>query len=220
MPNRTEPDPRVGAMCQQIARKGVRSGPVLEALRTVPREVFVPEPLRDLAYGDHALAIGHGQTISQPYMVAAMTDALALTGSERVLEIGTGTGYQTAVLARLAGRVFTVERIAELSRAAEDRLSALGLAGVSYHVGDGSRGWPQVGPFEAILVTAGAPRTPPALLEQLDPMGGRLVVPVGGPRLQDLLRVTREGTAYRTERLMACRFVPLVGEDGWETTAP
>ena len=199
----------------QIRRRGVSDQRVLAALKAVPRERFVPERTRDQAYTDHALGIGCGQTISQPFMVAVMTEALQLTPGERVLEIGTGSGYQAAVLAALADEVHTIERIPELADRARGLLDELGHGDVRIRIGDGCAGWPEAAPFHAILVAAGAPAPPGTLLEQLDPDGGRLVAPVGDRDLQDLVRVRRTGTEFTTERLIACRFVPLVGEEGW-----
>lgn len=200
----------------QIRRRGVTDERLLDALSRVPRERFVPSDVRSLAYRDRALAIGAGQTISQPYMVAAMTEALGLRGDERVLEVGTGSGYQAALLAHLARDVCTVERHQDLARRAGSILHELGLHNVHQRVGDGSLGWPEQAPFQGILVTAASPAAPPALLEQLDPDGGRLVIPLGDHDLQELVRITRTGTSYTREDLMGCRFVPLVGEQGWD----
>lgn len=199
----------------QIRRRGVSEPRVLAALERVPRERFVPEPMRRGAYTDHALPIGCGQTISQPFMVAVMTEALRLRPSDRVLEIGTGSGYQAAVLAALAAEVYTIERIRELADRARGLLDELGYGDVRVRVADGSDGWPEKSPFDAILVAAGAPTPPKTLLEQLEPDGGRLVAPVGERDLQTLVLVERSGTSFVTRRLMACRFVPLVGEEGW-----
>jgi protein-L-isoaspartate(D-aspartate) O-methyltransferase len=200
----------------QIRRRGVADERLLDALDRVPRERFVPRDARTYAYRDRALAIGSGQTISQPYMVAAMTEALELKGHERVLEVGTGSGYQAAVLAHMARDVYTIERHADLARQAGSVLHDLGLANVHQRVGDGSLGWPEEAPFHGIVVTAASPQAPPALLEQLDEDGGRLVIPVGDQSLQELVRITRTGTTYTSEDLMGCRFVPLVGEQGWK----
>ncbi len=199
----------------QIRRRGITDPRVLEALSRVPRERFVPAVLRDRAYADQALHVAHGQTISQPFVVAAMTAAARIAPEDRVLEIGTGSGYQAAVLAHLAAEVFTVERIPELADAAHALLDELGVTNVSFRVGDGSLGWSEAGPFQAILVTAGAPEPPPSLLRQLDPDGGRLVAPIGEHERQELVCVQREGTSWVNERLMACRFVPLLGAEGW-----
>ncbi|HWR98413.1 MAG TPA: protein-L-isoaspartate(D-aspartate) O-methyltransferase [Candidatus Methanoperedens sp.] len=198
----------------QLAAGGVRDPEVLRAMGRVPRHLFVDGALRDRAYGDHALPIGHGQTISQPFMVAVMTQALALSGGETVLEIGTGSGYQTAVLAQIADRVFSVERLAPLYRRARVLLDRLGCHRVVLRHGDGTLGWPEHAPYDAIIVTAGAPHVPAALRAQLVP-GGRLVIPVGDRRLQRLLRLTRDAAGDRIEELNGCVFVDLVGADGW-----
>lgn len=201
---------------RDIASRGVRDSHVLEAMRTVPREAFVPASWREQAYDDRPLPIDAGQTISQPYIVALMCEALQLTGDERVLEIGTGSGYAAAVLSRLAAQVDTVERIAELAEGAARVLSELNVSNVRVHCADGTLGWPDAAPFDAITVTAGGPVVPTALLAQLAP-GGRLVMPVGSNRgWQDLVRVTRAGPDdFRTESLCEVAFVPLMGTQGW-----
>lgn len=203
---------------EQLERRGIRDPRVLEAMGAVPREAFVPpsdarSPAR--AYADGALPAGRGQTVSQPYIVAAMTQAVAPRPSSRVLEIGTGTGYQTSVLATLCREVWTVERDRVLAEEARERLSDLGVENVEYRVGDGSLGWPEGAPYDGILVTAAAPRVPDPLVAQLAP-DGRLVIPVGSRDMQELLVVTLddEGTPH-SRVLMDCRFVPLVGEEGW-----
>ena len=201
-------------VAQQLARRGIRDPRVLEAFRLVPRHLFVGASRRNGAYADHPLPIGEGQTISQPYMVALMTQCLALEGSERVLEIGTGCGYQAAILARLAAEVVTVERIAPLSEKAEALLGRLGYTNVRFVVGDGTRGFPPSAPYGGIVVTAGSPKIPEPLTEQLVE-GGRLVIPVGGRWAQELLVVRREGAALAEQRVCGCVFVPLVGEHGW-----
>ena len=198
----------------QIRARGVRDQRVLDAMLRLPREKFVPEHLQASAYEDHPLSIGCGQTISQPYMVALMTEALELSGRERVLEIGTGSGYQTAILAELADEVYTVERVPELSQAARQRLAELGYANVRFHVGDGTLGWPEEAPFDRILVTAGAPEVPPALTEQLAD-DGLLVIPVGNGYGQDLLSIRRRGDRFASRSLCRCVFVKLIGEQGW-----
>ena len=202
---------------EQLEGRGIRDPAVLAALREVPREEFVPADLMGHAYDDCPLPIGEGQTISQPYMVAYMAEALELARADRVLEIGTGSGYAAAVLSRLVADVHTVERIAALALTARERLSSLGYANVSVHVGDGSLGWPEHAPYNAIVVTAGAPQVPQPLLEQLA-VGGRLVIPVGNdPRLQTLVRVRRVGEHdYRHESHFGVMFVPLIGAAGWE----
>ena len=203
---------------RQLRARGIRSEAVLDAMGRVPRERFVPPGQSSSAYMDQALPIAEGQTISQPYMVAVMTEALTLSESDRVLEIGTGSAYQTAVLAALAREVFTVERIPRLLAEAERTLEEMDISNVHIRLGDGTLGWPEEGPFEAILVTAGAPDVPPGLKAQLTPDGGRLVIPVGGRAVQNLLRVTRKGEEYRAEEILACRFVPLIGAEGWGST--
>jgi len=193
----------------QIRARGVRDPRVLAAVAKVPRHLFVPEGgLRAYAYADEPLPIGHGQTISQPYIVAYMTEALALRGGEKVLEIGTGSGYQTAVLAELAGEVWTVEIVEPLARQARAVLDGLGYANIRYRHGDGSAGWPEEGPFDAIIVTAAAPVMPAALEDQLA-MGGRMIVPVGTD-LQELYLVRRAARGIEKDKLLGVRFVPLV----------
>jgi protein-L-isoaspartate(D-aspartate) O-methyltransferase len=199
----------------QLLPRGVRDPEVLRALGRVPRHLFVDEALRDRAYGDSALPIGHDQTISQPLMVATMTQALQLQGTEKVLEIGTGSGYQTAVLAEIAERVFSVERLAPLYRRARALLDQLGYHNVVLRHGDGTLGWRDHAPYDAIVVTAGAPHVPRELRDQLA-VGGRLVIPVGDRQLQNLLRLTRGQTEDRREMLGGCTFVSLIGSDGWE----
>lgn len=201
---------------RQIAARGIRSPAVLDAMRSVPREEFVPEGMRDFAYDDSPLPIGANQTISQPYIVAFMTDALCLEGGETVLDIGTGSGYAAAVLAVIAGRVYTVERIEELADSARERLKRLGYDNVEVIHADGTKGWPDQAPYDAIVVAAGGPEVPEPLKEQLK-IGGRLVIPIGMDRsIQELVRVTRTSEAeYVLEDLTSVRFVPLVGEEGW-----
>jgi protein-L-isoaspartate(D-aspartate) O-methyltransferase len=200
----------------QLRARGIRDERVLAALSAVPREQFVPDWQRGAAYADEALPIPAGQTISQPYMVARMTELLALAPGERVLEIGTGSGYQAAVLATLGGRVTTIERHAELAAAARERLVRLGFGdAVEVRVGDGSIGDPAAAPWPAIVVTAAAPAVPVPLREQLDPDGGRLVVPVGSRDRQDLILVTRRGDEWLPHNDGPCVFVPLIGEAGF-----
>jgi protein-L-isoaspartate(D-aspartate) O-methyltransferase len=201
-------------MAEDLAHMGIADPRVLAAMARVPRHRFVPEPQRRFAYADGPLPIGDGQTISQPYMVAAMTEALRLGGAERVLEVGTGSGYQCAVLAELAREVVTVERISELSERAGAVLADLGYTNVVRVVGDGTLGAPEHSPYDAIVVTAGAPAAPEPLLAQLAD-GGRLVVPEGGRGIQTLVRYTRRGRNIHTEALMQCMFVPLIGRHGW-----
>jgi protein-L-isoaspartate(D-aspartate) O-methyltransferase len=197
-------------------RLDVRDPRVLEAMASVPRERFLPEDLRSYAYENRPLPIGHGQTISQPLIVAMMTEALHLTGEEKVLEVGTGSGYQAAILAELAAEVVSVERIAELAEAAAAVLAELGYHNVRVHVAGETLGWPDDAPYEGIIVTAGAPAVPPSLLDQLTP-GGRLVIPVGARDVQELLVVAKTGHGVTSRRLGPCRFVPLVGSGAWAT---
>jgi protein-L-isoaspartate(D-aspartate) O-methyltransferase len=199
----------------QLRERGIRDERVLAAMAKVPRHRFVDAALRSRAYGDHALPIGAGQTISQPYMVALMTEALGLKGGERVLEIGTGSGYQTAVLAEFTPRLFSVERSPDLARAAPAILRELGYSNVILKTADGTLGWPEHGPYDGILVTAGAPEVPAPLLAQLAD-GGRLVVPVGDRELQRLEVVTRQGNRVTVRTLVECAFVPLLGAAGWK----
>jgi protein-L-isoaspartate(D-aspartate) O-methyltransferase len=207
---------RLAMVQNQIAHRGVRDALVLAALSEVPREHFLPEDLREFAYDDTPLPIDQGQTISQPYIVAVMTEALRLRGGEKVLEIGTGSAYAAAVLARIAAVVYTVERHGQLASKAVDVLSAHGYHNVHVLHGDGTLGWPEHAPFDAIVVAAGGPEVPPSLKNQLK-IGGRLVIPVGADRtLQELVRVTRVSAhQYQTEEIADVRFVPLVGEEGW-----
>ncbi|MCC6545396.1 MAG: protein-L-isoaspartate(D-aspartate) O-methyltransferase [Nitrospirae bacterium] len=199
---------------EQIIRRGVKDGRVLSAMRKVPRHLFAGKELEWRAYGDYALSIGEGQTISQPYMVAVMTEALELKGDEKVLEIGTGSGYQSAVLAELAGSVYTVERITPLARRAETLMNELGYLNVFFRIANGTLGWKEESPFDGIIVTAGAPVIPETLLEQLSD-GGRLIIPVGDKYTQMLTRVVKTAKGKVTTHLMPCVFVPLVGEHGW-----
>jgi protein-L-isoaspartate(D-aspartate) O-methyltransferase len=205
---------RLRMVAEQIRNRGIRDPRVLEAMATVPRHEFVPAEMRPLAYADQPLAIGEGQTISQPFMVAAMAEALELEGNERVLEIGAGSGYQAAVLSRLAREVIAVEIHPSLAEAARERLARLGYLNVRIEVGDGTLGWPECAPYEAILVTAAAPSIPPPLLEQLAE-GGRLVLPIGPAEHQQLRRVRKLSDRTSDEWLYDCRFVPLVGRHGW-----
>lgn len=199
----------------QLRSRGVDDSRVLEAMRKVPRHLFVDEALRSQAYNDHPLPIGEKQTISQPYIVALMTQGLELKGDEKVLEIGTGSGYQTAILAELAERVFSIERIPSLSYKAKQILRKLGYRNVILRIGDGTLGWSDEAPFDAILVTAGSPKVTQPLIDQLA-MGGRMLIPVGDRISQELLLVERIPEGIRKTGLGGVRFVDLVGKWGWE----
>jgi protein-L-isoaspartate(D-aspartate) O-methyltransferase len=201
-------------MADRLARAGLRDARVVEALAAVPRHLLVPEALRGDAYRDVALPLGDGQTISAPSVVAAMTEALELRGQESLLEIGTGSGYQAAILSRLARQVVSIERVPRLAARARSGLDRLGVSNVVVHLGDGSSGRPADGPYDAIIVTAGSPEVPRPLLEQLAP-GGRLVGPFGSREEQRLLRVRRQQDGFAREVLGRCRFVDLVGTHGW-----
>lgn len=198
----------------QLVRRGISDPRVLAAMRKVPRHLFVDEALRDRAYGDHPLPIGEQQTISQPYIVALMTALLALEGPEKVLEVGTGSGYQTAILAELAREVFSVERLPGLAARAQALLERLGYTNVRIRVGDGTLGWPEEAPFDRVIVTAAAPEVPPRLFEQLAD-GGRMVLPLGDAVCQTLTLVERVGGEQRRRACGECTFVKLVGKDAW-----
>ena len=200
----------------QIEARGIHDHGVLEAMRKVPRHLFIGEALQDQAYGDFPLPIGEGQTISQPYIVAEMTQALELNKDDRVLEIGTGSGYQTAILAELAFRVYTIERVRGLFVGARKLLDQLGCHNVVAKCSDGTVGWPDESPFEAIIVTAGAPEVPEKLVQQLT-IGGRLVIPVGNRFSQSLLKLRRDEDGVHKTDLGGCRFVKLIGEHGWKS---
>ena len=200
----------------QIRRRGIADPRVLAAMAEVPRERFVPSADADDAYGDHPLGIGCGQTISQPYMVGLMTESLRLTGDEKVLEIGAGSGYQAAILAKLCRQVYSVERVPALAERARQTLADLGCDNVEVVVGDGSLGWPEAAPYDRIIVTAAAPKVADPWIEQLVD-GGRLVVPLGDRWGQMLTVVTKRGAKTRHESICGCVFVPLVGEHGWQS---
>lgn len=199
---------------EQLVDRGIRDLRVLEAMSRIPRHEFVEPSFQHKAYGDHPLPIGDNQTISQPYIVAAMTEALGLKGHERVLEIGTGSGYQTAILAELAGQVFTVERIKPLGKRAKQLLERLGYTNVNFKIFDGTYGWRDQGPFDAILVTAAAPDVPKTLIEQLKD-GGRMILPIGDSSRQELVRIDLKNGVQHKTMLNYCLFVPLVGKYGW-----
>lgn len=216
MPKRYPPDPNPGgAIVRQVQARGIDDPRVLAALGRLSRARFLPPEVRGLAQADRAVAIGLEQTMSQPFMVALMTLELALTGTERVLEIGTGSGYQTAVLSDLAAEVFTIERHSTLSLRARGLLDGLGRTNIRYRVGDGTLGWPEEAPFDRILVTAGAPTFPTTLFEQLAE-GGLLVAPVGPDEGQELTVIRKQGGEPASRTVLACRFVKLIGAEGWE----
>ena len=200
---------------EQLIPRGISDKRVLSAMRKVPRDRFVEEALVTEAYNDHPLPIGENQTISQPYIVALMTEALKLTTKEKTLEIGTGSGYQTAILAELSKKVYTVERIRSLMIKARNTLAELGYDNILFKAFDGTLGWKQYAPYDAIIVTAGAPKLPQPLLEQLAE-GGRLIIPVGNRYSQELIRVTNKKGNHIQENLGGCRFVDLVGVHGWK----
>ncbi len=199
---------------EQLRGRGIKDERVLRIMAAVPRHLFIDPTFLSRAYSDHALPIGQEQTISQPYMVALMTQTLGLTGDEKVLEIGTGSGYQTALLAELAARVFSIERIPEIGIAARERLTGMGYSNVIFRIGDGTMGWREMSPFDRVIVTAGAPHVPSFLEEQLR-IGGWGIVPVGDASNQSLVRVTRSDAGLGEEVLCSCTFVPLIGREGW-----
>jgi protein-L-isoaspartate(D-aspartate) O-methyltransferase len=202
---------------KQIEARGIDNPQVLEAMRGVPRHRFVPENMASMAHADRPLPIGQDQTISQPYIVAYMTQCLRLRGGERVLEIGTGLGYQAAVLSRIASEVYSIERFPDLADRAREILASLGYDNVSITCGDGTKGWPEKAPFDGIIATASGPRVPDSLKEQLR-MGGRIVMPVGSYRMgQNIVRLTKgSGDRFQEENLLGVAFVPMVGEEGWQ----
>jgi len=202
-------------MVEALIQRGIRDHRVLEAFRKVPRHLFLDEALWPQGYGDYPLPIGEKQTISQPYMVALMTEVLGLTGTEKVLEIGTGSGYQSAILAELAERVFTIERIPALAKRARRVLDELRYTNVVVRISDGTEGWRDESPFDAIIVTAAAREAPDPLMKQLD-IGGRMVIPIGDEHAQELTLYIKEGEdRYREEDYGGCRFVRLIGQHGW-----
>jgi protein-L-isoaspartate(D-aspartate) O-methyltransferase len=199
---------------EQVVARGIKDARVIAAMRKIPRHLFVEEALQNQAYSDRPLPIGEKQTISQPYMVALMSEALQLTGKEKVLEIGAGSGYQTAILAELARQVFSIERILSLTMKARMLLINLGYTNVEVKFSDGTEGWMGESPFDAIIVTAGSPDIPQPLVHQLA-AGGRLVIPVGDESVQDLIRLTKTEEGIKREDLGGCRFVKLIGRHGW-----
>ena len=206
---------RMRMVDEQIIARGIRDPRVITAMRKVPRHVFVEEALQNQAYSDHPLPIGEKQTISQPFMVALMTEAMQLKGMEKVLEIGAGSGYQTAILAEIAFKVFSIERIRSLTIQARKLLYDLGYLNVEIKFSDGTLGWVEESPFDAIIVTAGSPGIPQPLVDQLA-VGGRLVIPIGDSADQELVRITKTEEGTKREDLGGCRFVKLIGQHGWE----
>jgi protein-L-isoaspartate(D-aspartate) O-methyltransferase len=198
----------------QLKSRGISSFEVLRAMSVVPREKFVSSEFIEAVYNDGPLSIGSGQTISQPYMVAMMTEALMLKKNDKVLEIGTGSGYQAAVLQEIAAHVFSVERISPLAEHAWNVLASLGYTDIAIKVGDGTLGWPEESPFDAIIVTSGSPEVPETLLNELKD-GGRMIIPVGSMSHQRIIRITRTKGNFNKEELLSCVFVPLIGEYGW-----
>jgi len=199
----------------QIISRGITDPGVLEAMGKIQRHLFVEEALIGEAYNDHPLPVGYKQTISQPYIVALMTEALEMTGKEKTLEIGTGSGYQTAILAELSKTVYTIERIERLLEKSKMLLESLGYTNIFFKAFDGTLGWDEFAPYDAIIVTAGAPKIPQPLLDQLAE-GGKLVIPIGNRYGQDLIKVTRTKNAFKEKNLGGCRFVDLIGAHGWE----
>ena len=211
----THGEERERMVSEQLSARGIDDARVLAAMRVVPRHMFVADELREQAYCDRPLPIGDGQTISQPYIVALMTQSLGVQPGERVLEVGTGSGYQAAVLAEMGAHVFSVERLASLAHAANARLSALGYTAVQVRTGDGNDGWPEAGPFDAVLVTAATREIPRAPVHQLR-VGGRMILPIGDTDGQELVQIWRTADRLREEYLGGCRFVKLIGRHGWE----
>lgn len=199
----------------QLRGRGIKNERVLKAMKKIPRHRFISKELERSAYGDHPLPIGEGQTISQPYMVALMTECMELEGNEKVLEIGTGSGYQAAILAQLAKEVYSIERVEGLSWRAKETLTELGYTNVKLKVGDGTKGWEEYSPYQAVMVTAGSPDIPQTLLDQLS-QGGRIVIPVGGSFSQELVVARKRKGKVERRRVCGCVFVPLIGEFGWK----
>lgn len=214
MPPYPRADERLRMVDYQIAARGIRDQRVLSAMKEVPRHLFVPQPYDKSAYEDYPLPIGNGQTISQPYIVALMTELLALQSTDRVLEIGTGCGYQAAILAALVRQVTSIERIPEVAGLARANLAAVSSKNIEVIVGDGTLGYPSNAPYEGIIITAATPSIPEPLIEQLAE-GGRLVAPVGGREIQELVRIRKKGGSLTEEHHGGVRFVPLIGECGW-----
>jgi len=211
----SEKDARDRMVRAQIIERGISDPRVVEALRLIPREKFFNDAKHEQPFADRAAPIGFGQTISQPYMVALMSEKLELTGSERVLEIGTGSGYQTAILSKLAQEVYTIERIKPLLDTAFERLMDLNCRNVKFKLGDGTIGWPEAAPFDRILITASAPAMPKGLLSTQLKDGGLAILPVGSQEEQMLIAVRRHGDHLKSKDISLCRFVPLIGQEGW-----
>jgi protein-L-isoaspartate(D-aspartate) O-methyltransferase len=209
------PRTRLRMVEEQIVARGIKDLRVIAAMKKVPRHLFVEEALQSQAYSDHPLPIGDKQTISQPYMVALMTESLELTGKEKVLEIGTGSGYQTAILAECAAQVFSIERIRTLAVRARELLLRLSYSNIEVKFSDGTYGWADESLFDAIMVTAGAPEIPQPLIDQLK-VGGKMAIPVGDTFVQDLIRITKTEEGFKKEDFGGCRFVRLIGKYGWE----
>ena len=207
-------DERLNMVDVQLAHRGIKDKRVLDAMRKVPRHLFVPSELASVAYADQPLSIGQSQTISQPYMVALMSECLRLSGGERILELGTGSGYQTAILAELGSFVYTIERINTLSIGAQRTLKHLRYENIKFKVGDGTVGWAKNAPYDRIIVTAGAPGISKVLIDQLSE-GGRMVIPVGNSFSQELVVVSKINRKIKTENICGCMFVPLIGKYGW-----
>jgi protein-L-isoaspartate(D-aspartate) O-methyltransferase len=214
MPLYPRADERLRMVDYQIASRGIHDQQVLSAMKEIPRHLFVPSPYDKSAYEDCPLPIGNGQTISQPFIVALMTELLALKPGDSVLEIGTGCGYQAAILSAIVRQVTSIERIPQVAELARANLTTVGIKNVDVIVGDGTRGYPQKAPYEGIIITAATPTVPKPLIEQLAE-GGRLVAPVGGRDIQELIRLIKKGTSITEEHHGGVRFVPLIGECGW-----
>jgi protein-L-isoaspartate(D-aspartate) O-methyltransferase len=206
---------RLKMVKEQLITRGIKDERLLAAMRKIPRHLFVPEALRSRAYGDHPLPIGEGQTISQPYVIALMVEALELQGTEKILEIGTGSGYQTAILAELAEKVYSIERIKFLALKARELIEKLGYINILIRIADGSYGWREEGPFDRIIVSAASPSIPDPLLGQLKD-GGIMIVPLGNENSQTLVKVKKEGNKKRISTLSSCFFVKMIGQYGWK----
>jgi len=209
-------DERLNMVDVQLAHRGIKDKRVLDAMRKVPRHLFVPSELASVAYADQPLSIGQSQTISQPYMVALMSECLRLRGGEKILELGTGSGYQTAILAELGSSVCTIERINTLSMGAQKTLKHLGYENIKFKIGDGTLGWSENVPYDGIMITAGAPKVSQVLIDQLSE-GGRIVIPVGNSFSQELVVVSKINKKIRTKNICGCMFVPLIGKHGWNS---